>query len=175
MLRPAKSEKATARRIAAMIQSVILLRGLLAASCAALRCACTAPVLRCAARLRLSWDCLRILGAGHEVCWPRACTQEVSSLGAALEPAEGQLLQAIRGTCGHSLFASLLQQLDGVLEEDVAASKNSFLNRQGSYSQAPACACRGGPLPAGREPRAAPAAASRARQCRVACCYSYNC
>ncbi|PSC68890.1 DNA mismatch repair MSH4 [Micractinium conductrix] len=83
-LRPAKSEATMLRRIAAMIQSFILLRESLA----------TLP-----------------------------------PLAEALAGARCEVLRAVRDAAGHAAFAELARELEAVLEDDVASSKNAFLNR----------------------------------------------
>lgn len=70
-------------------------------------------------------------------------------LAQALGGARCELLRAVGSAAGHDAFTELQKELEGVLEDDVASAKNTFLNRQ-AYGQGGRSSGRGGRRSAGR-------------------------
>jgi hypothetical protein len=60
--------------------------------------------------------------------------QVLPALAEVMAACQSQLLRAIGAACGHGALASLRQQLDEALEDDVQSAKNSFLNRSGGLA-----------------------------------------
>ena len=131
-LRPAKSEATMLRRIAAMIQvqgscvwgSLLSERipGLVLYPTGPSKVACChppAPPLRPSLAHRVLQSFILL----------RESLATLPPLAEALAGARCEVLRAVRDAAGHAAFAELARELEAVLEDDVASSKNAFLNR----------------------------------------------